>query len=133
MAENDSLSFSYTIGFQKTLGHPELIVFSLNGKVAHGVFWDMFRAIRDGREFPIGQRVQGIFNGADAMLLPVAMHHYREHLLSARWFYVNEDCPCLQLIWPDPKGRFPWEPGADERFADSQIDLSPTGWRNLLS
>jgi hypothetical protein len=127
-AEDDSVGFSYTTGFWLSLGYPELIVFSIDGDAAHEILWNAYRRVEAGRLFPIGEPISGIFEGFDALLLPVEKHHYREYLLSTRWFYGGEDFPCLQLIWPDDRGLFPWQPGANENFANDQPDLSPDGW-----
>jgi len=130
-AADDNLGFSYTTGFWLSLRHPELIVFSIDGDAAHDILWKVYRAVESGRRLPIGEPIEDIFEGFDALLLPVEKHHYREYLLSTRWFYGGEDFPCLQLIWPDDQGLFPWQSGANENFANSQPDLSLRGWDAL--
>lgn len=132
LAEEDYVGFSYSTGFWVSLNHPELIVFSI-GDSAQDVLWEMFDAVKVGEQFPVGRRISGIFKGFDAFLAPVSKDRYAEYILSSRWFYGNEDFPCLQLIWPDTTGLFPWEPGADPKFADSQPDLSPEGWPSFAS
>jgi hypothetical protein len=133
LSDENHLGFSYSTGLWLSLNHPELIVFSIDGTPAHDIYRDFYDAIRNGGRFPVGQRLSGIFKGFDAILAPVSRERYGEYILSSRWFYGGEDFPCLQLIWPDPVGLFPWESGADSAFANSQPDLSPTGWNSLSS
>lgn len=123
-------AFSYTIGFA-LLGHPEIIVFSLPSGTAHGLFGDLYGRVAGGGAWPVGRRFGDLFRGADALLAPVDPALAARHMLSARWFYGRDDFPCLQLVWPDRKGRFPWEAGAEPEFAGDQPDLSPRGWAAL--
>ncbi|WP_285017260.1 DUF4262 domain-containing protein [Novosphingobium sp. fls2-241-R2A-195] len=121
--------FSYTTGFSVNHGYPEIILFSLSKDVSHSILWDIWREIEAGTRPEAGTRVHGIFGNADAVLLPVAKSSYEEHLGWNRWFYGNDDFDCLQLVWPDRDGRFPWESGFDDKFADSQPDLTGGGWK----
>ena len=41
----------------------------------------------------------------------------------AIWFYGQESFPLLQLFWPDRKGAFPWEVGADDGLREAQPRL----------
>jgi len=126
--ESGSPGFSYTTGFWLGLKAPEIIVFSLKSEIAHDVLWDVYRAIDAGTTFPVGQRLSNVFANIEAVFLPVAKPFYRERLGWSRWFYGNDEWPCLQLVWPDAFGKFPWETGYEERFATSQPNLTGEAW-----
>ena len=115
--------FTYTTGFWLTLSFPEIIVFSLRREAAHDILWDIFHDVRAGRPPPVAQPAR-LFANADGILLPVLVRHYPDYLGWSRWFYGNDDFQCLQLIWPDTRGNFPWQSGAEMRFRDSQPNLS---------
>lgn len=125
--EEGHVGFSYTTGLWLTLGFPEIIVFSLPSETAHAILWDVFREVKGGTKPPIGRRAE-VFADRDGVFFPVSRDHYREHLGWSRWFYAGDEFPCLQLVWPDTHGVFPWQPSAEERFRNSQPDLSPRGW-----
>jgi hypothetical protein len=131
--EGDRASFSYSTGFWLSRGIPEIILFSLPRDVTHNVLWDFFRDAEIGNPPPMGTPIEGIFGNARAVFLPVAQVHYEEHLGSAIWFYQWEAFPCLQLVWPDTQGRFPWERGFEERFRPDQPDLTENGWVSTLT
>jgi hypothetical protein len=126
-AEDGHVGFSYTTGLWLTLGFPEIIVFSLKTETAHSILWDVFRDVKSGKRPPIGKPTD-IFANMDGVLFPVDHEHYAEHLGWSRWFYGGDDFPCLQLVWPDTRGVFPWQPGAEERFREDQPDLTTKGW-----
>lgn len=125
--------FSYTSGFYSSLEFPEVILFSLSKEVSHSILWDLYRDIQSGKSILVGAKTREIFGNAEAILLPVAKSQYEEHLGWNRWFYRGDDFPCLQLVWPDPEGRFPWEANFDERLRDYQPDLTEFGWGSLFS
>lgn len=132
-ADDEHPSFTYTTGFQVTLGMPEVILFSIKQETAHNILWDVFRDWKTGGTARTGVPVSNLFGNAEAFLFPVANRNYREYLGWSLWFYGSDDFPCLHLIWPDPNGLFPWHPGFDERFRSNQPDLTETGWLATLA
>ncbi len=132
-ADENNLGFSYTTGLWATANHPEVIVFSIAGDVASDVFAEVYDAAKLGKRFVIGEPTDALFKGLAAVLLPMAEVHYPQYILLSRWFYGGEDFPCLQLVWPNPSGRFPWELDADPAFANSQPDLSAGRWGGLAT
>ena len=132
-ADEGHTGFSYTTGFWVTLGKPELIVFGLKSEIAHAVLWDVFRDVKSGKDLPIRSRTGDVLGNHDACLFPVGRAHYPEYLGWSRWFYGGDDFPCIQLVWPDRSGVFPWEPGFDANLADVQPDIAEGGWGELRS
>jgi hypothetical protein len=120
--------FSYTTGFWTGCKQPELIIFTLKREITHDVFWDLFRDAKAGNTLPIGQRADRVFGNSYAYAFPVAKQFYREYLGWNRWFYGGDEFPCLQIVWPDRAGLFPWEAGFDEEFVVDQPDLTEHGW-----
>jgi len=126
--EDDKPGFCFTTGFAASIGHPEFIVFKIDRKVANDAFWVLYRCARNGQPVPRAVRTGGILPGDDAYVFPVARRHYADYLGWSRWFYRGDDFECLQLVWPDEAGVFPWEAGFDASYADAQIDLTERGW-----
>lgn len=127
--DGEGPDFSYSTGFTLNHGYPEIILFSLPQEVSHNVLQDFCREMEAGHKPPVGSKVSGIFQHADAVLFPVAKAAYPEHLGWNRWFCDGDSFDCLQLIWPDQGGKFPWEDGFSSKLADSQPDLTEDGWR----
>jgi hypothetical protein len=118
--------FSYTTGFWLKLDFPELIVFGLEGEVVRDTFWHMYRTLEAGQRFAVGVREDKIFENVPAVLLPVSPQHYRNYLGWNRWFYGNDMFECLQLIFPDIDGHFPWEGSVG-----AAPDLTEGNWSGL--
>lgn len=124
--------FSYTTGFWLGATQPEVIMFSLKGEIAHDVFWDLYRDAKAGSSVPIAAPTDQVFGNQPAYAFHVAKRFYRDHLGWSRWFYRGDDFACLQIVWPDRDGRFPWDEGFDQAFANSQPDLTEHGWLAAL-
>lgn len=129
--EKQETDFTYSTGFYHSLGHPEIIVFSLPKQVSHDILWDIYRDIREGNVPKPETRLPGIFGNHQAVLLPVSRDFYAEYLGWSRWFYRGDDFPCLQLVWPDRAGLFPWQSEFDPAFARDQPDLTGGRWAGL--
>ncbi|MFD1157274.1 DUF4262 domain-containing protein [Roseovarius aestuarii] len=126
--EEASPSFTYSTGFWLTLQAPEIIIFDFPGTLAHDVLGQIFREIQGGRDLRTGLPTKGILANEEVVLLPVRQSAAPEYLVSSIWFYKGAQVPCLQLVWPDSNGLFPWQTGFDNRLSGRQLDLSDEGW-----
>ena len=115
-----------------TTGQPELIMFGIKREIAHDVLWDLFREAKAGAALPIGELTDKAFANLLAYAFPVSKRFYSDYLGWSRWFYGGDEFPCLQIVWPDREGAFPWEPGFDAAFAADQTDLTESGWKTAL-
>jgi hypothetical protein len=123
--------FSYTTGFWLNMDFPELITFSLSQEVAHDTFWHIYRELKAGQSFVIRQPVENVFAGLKGAFLPVLQRHFKDHLGWSRWFYGGDDFKCVQLVWTDRHGKFPWQPGHSVSLAEAQPDLTEGSWSGL--
>jgi hypothetical protein len=107
--ESGPINFAYTTGLFG-LGHPELLIFSVNQATAMGVLNDLGGRIRRGANLCHGELVtfpdwphrivcEQVPNPGDIVF--GANRHYQR----PRWTSV----PVLQLTYDDLCGRFPWD------------------------
>jgi hypothetical protein len=121
--DDEGPGFAYSIGLFKSFGHPEIIVFGLDGMLMHRMINLIGEEIRQGRRFADGDAASGILEGYDVRFREVACRHYHEHCGYARWFYQGDDFPVLQCLWPDKKGRFPTDTGFARALRPRQPSL----------
>ena len=133
MGDDEGPGFAYTTGFWLTARQPELLMFGLKMETAHQVFTELFRDAQAGRSPPVGVRGADIFENQPTYAFNVDRRHYADHLGWSRWFYRGDDFPCLQVVWPDRAGMFPWEKGFNTAFANEQRDLAERGWTRSLA
>jgi hypothetical protein len=126
-ADKDGPGFAFSVGLFHTLVHPEVLVMGLRPQIAHRLINDIGEAIREGQRFEGGQQYEGIAAGFPLAFVEMDRRYYREYLGYAGWFYRGPDFPVLQCVWPDKQGVFPWQPGYDSRFFQSQRVLGGDG------
>lgn len=132
-ADEDGPDFAYSLGIFHTLAAPEILIMGLKMPTAQRLINDMGDAIRSGRSFEAGRQYDDIAEGLPLAFVAVSRALYREYVGYARWFYGGSEFPLLQCVWPDKKGRFPWQPRYDVRFFQKQRILGPAhtfpdGW-----
>jgi hypothetical protein len=129
LEETEHIGFTYSTGWWLSINHPELVIFGIKSEIAGNVLWDLYREALAGGPVEVGVRTDRAFNGLPAYAFEVSPEFYPEYLGWSRWFYGGDNFRCLQLVWPDPEGRFPWEDEADPSFSKIQPDLTKSGWR----
>ncbi len=102
--------FAYTIGLTAHT-HPELVIASLHPAIAHGLLGDMARrVVQDGACFQHGQRIRDLVACYDTIIVEGApTDDLYPGTAIAR--YGAGRVRLQQIVWPDPQGRFPWDPG----------------------
>ena len=127
-SDDEGPGFSYTSRLWVNTGKPEVIMFGMKSEVAHDVFWDLFRDAQAGHSLKQGVQLDEVFGNLPAYAFPVAKRFYREYLGWNQWLYAGDNFPCVQIVWPDRDGEFPWRQGFDPTFAKDQPDLTESGW-----
>ena len=127
----DEPSFAYSIGFSRTFGGPEFIVFGLGAELMHSMLWDTFRQLQDGKQAEDESCWSGLLDGFDCISRSVHPSNIvQDWFNSAMWFWSDIERrtglpAAMQLVWPSSKsGRFPWEPDCEQDVRD----LQPTLW-----
>jgi hypothetical protein len=129
-ADEEGPGFSYTTGFWLNTDQPEIIIFGLKSELAHDVCWDMFRDAQANNALPTGKPTKNVFGNLPAYVFHVSTDRYQDYLGWSMWFYGgNNPFPCLQIVWPDKAGIFPWEMGFEPSFKGLQTDLTENGWQ----
>lgn len=118
--DDDAPGYSFSVGLWHSFEQPEVILFGLDREVAQ----DLLNAIADeaseDRKYLDGTRHDDVLVGYPVRFLAVPKERYAEHLGPAIRAYEGSDFPCVQLVWPDKQGRWPWDPGVREGFAEAQ-------------
>ncbi|MEU4621587.1 DUF4262 domain-containing protein [Actinoplanes sp. NPDC023801] len=108
----DTVPFAYTVGLTG-YGFPELIIAGLPPESGHVLLNEMAgRVCDEGLLLRHGHRILGLLDGQDVR---VVAGEIGEVLFpgAALMRYGDGRVRLLQLVWPDPGDRFPWQSGYD--------------------
>jgi len=112
--------FSATIGLWFHFEQPEVIVFGLPDEVAEELLNAVTDAADEGKRFKHGEDHKDLLIGYAVRFLDVPLEKVSDYLGTAQWAYAGAEFPVVQLVWPDKKQQWPWQPGVRDGFRDSQ-------------
>ena len=129
-------SWVYTVGFDETLGHPELILFDAPYEFAATEFHAAFEGIKSGGLL----LADGMTWSEEGVGKCIVRKVHPDRISGAGWFslalhrrrIVKGDyfgLEAYQLVLPDKSGRLPWDAGYDESIRKWQ----PALWEPLDS
>lgn len=102
--------YTYTIGLESMVGHPELVVFGLAPAAARGLLDLAVQQLRAGVALPVSQPFVGLLdNDLRAMLVPVDVGVHGRRFPTVQRVYGEQAWRMLQFVWPARSGAFPWE------------------------
>jgi hypothetical protein len=124
-------TWTYTIGFDETLGQPEVIVFDIPQDAANALLWEVFTQIKDGRlvledgkVWPEGEEHPCVWRKVHPTQLEGGEGWFT--LANMRSLARNRTpfgFEAFQLVLSDNEGRLPWQDGYDERLRPLQPAL----------
>ncbi|WP_298196005.1 DUF4262 domain-containing protein [Novosphingobium sp.] len=116
--DSDEPDWGYSVGFPKSLGQGEVIVFGLSDDVHRHMICEVFAKCQGvGLRLTDGVRIDGLLQGFDVIARKVHVSNiHADHLRFAMWcslFMCHQPLTeVYQLVWPSAAtGLFPWEPG----------------------
>ncbi|MBK8980448.1 MAG: DUF4262 domain-containing protein [Planctomycetes bacterium] len=121
-------AYGFTVGLWSSYRHPEIVVFGLDDGEQGGPLHELLdlagERVRDGERFVVGTLVEGLVDRFACAVRPVAPQRVAEYLdfvhrIAGTGPEVAVEV--VQLVWPDARGRFPWDAG----FAKDLAPLQP--------
>jgi hypothetical protein len=114
--------FSFSIGLALNYGQAEIVIFGMSPSKAATIINIVRDDAAKGKTYADGEVSSDILVGLNVCFIEVPLELYDKYLGTAIWFYRKSPrpFPCLQLVWPDRDGRFPWETGFDPALKKDQ-------------
>jgi Domain of unknown function (DUF4262) len=107
--------FSFSTGLALNYGQAEIVIFGMSPRHATRIINIVRDDAASGKKYVDGDVSDDFLVGLKVCFVKVPLEQYPEYLGTAMWFYrkLPRAFPCLQLVWPDRAGLFPWETGSD--------------------
>lgn len=117
--DGDAPAHSFTVGLWHSFEQPEVIVFGLAPAVAQELLDAVADEASEGRTLLADSKHDGLMN-YPVRFFAVPAATAARYFGVAVWAYEGAEFPCVQLVWPDKQGRWPWDAGVREGFAEAQ-------------
>jgi hypothetical protein len=115
--------WAYTIGLGHSHGSPELAMFGGDIYEMEEVLGTLGRQGADGRLPSDGERREDVPRGWPVTFRAVDPRWHQAAFGGATAYYRSTPLTFLQVVWPDPKGLFPWDLGVDAAYLSAQPAL----------
>jgi len=125
MEDGDEPPFAYSVGITRSSAAPEVLVIGLRRELAHAMVNHYNQRVRAGERFVVGRRYSGFLDGFDVEVAQVDASYYRAYVGWDLWLYKGPSFEVLQLVYPDTRGTWPWQPEAAAGFKAFQPLLDP--------
>jgi Domain of unknown function (DUF4262) len=116
----ESTGWVHTIGLGERFGHPELIVFGNDFSVLSPLLNALGERVRGGARLEADTELAGVLEGLSLAFRSVVAKWIEPFLGNAAWHYKRDRVDALQCFWPDPAGRFPWQPEFEASWREDQ-------------
>jgi hypothetical protein len=113
-------TFSYSIGLNESLNVPDIIIFGLDPRISTQFINDVVTWIKEHGPLTACERYSDFAEGFETIFIECDQAAKEEYTCKASLFYGHNRYKLLQMVWPDPKGLFPWEKGFAEKFVKLQ-------------
>ena len=101
--------FSYSIGFEQSYNHPEIMIFGLKREKMHSILGEMANDIKNGRVFEPNIKIKDIISGEyEVMLKPIKESLLPEYAGIATRYY-QKPFRLYVMLWPDKNNVLPTE------------------------
>lgn len=128
-ADGDDPDFAYSVGFRKTVGQPEVIIFGLKKELMHSMINGLLEQCRNGLQLVENGLIDDLIEGFQCVAKKVHPSQIEEgYFNSSMWFhnleFGGELTEVFQIVWPGAQdGKFPWDEGCSNYVQDVQTAL----------
>ena len=116
--------YAYSVGLQKSFGHPELVVVGLDDETMQELINDIGDAIESGKTFRDGDVSSDFLEGYDVTFRAVPASLHATRFAWAERYYGASGYSLLQVVYPDRNRHWPWDAGVAADFKAGQPVLS---------
>lgn len=122
-ANGEKEDFSYSIGFEESFDHPEIIIFGLKRETMHSILLDIASDIKQGRRFSENVRTGNVLSGElEVLFKPVREELLPEYAGIASRYY-NRPFRLMVMFWPDKSNTLPTEAGCTLTAQNEALEI----------
>ena len=121
--DGEKVEFTYSIGFEETFKHPEIMIFGLKKETAHGILDDIANDLNNGIKYELDKRLSNVIGGDfEVMFKEVNENAFSEYLGSAVDYY-QKPFKAWVLFWPDKSNLLPFDNNCELTVQNEAIEI----------
>ena len=122
--------WAYSLGFEETLGQPEVVLFDATQEDANALFWWIYKSLeagelelKDGEAWAPEGEVIGVWREVHPTQVEAPDGWFAAALERRQRRGATDGFRAFQLVVADPSRKLPWDEGYDERLRLKQPAL----------
>ncbi|WP_445363348.1 DUF4262 domain-containing protein [Microbulbifer sp. ANSA003] len=127
LEDEDSPTFTYSIGIYETQSKPELLIVGLDSKISQSMVNEYCQRLKAGESFEVGRYYSGFLEGFDVCFIEMDKKYHDVYPLACNTHYGALPYTVYQLVWPTTSEQWPWDVGTSDFYQWSQPILNRTG------
>ncbi|ABD81607.1 DUF4262 domain-containing protein [Saccharophagus degradans] len=110
-ANGEKEDFSYSIGFEESFDHPEIMIFGLKRETMHSILSGIASDIKEGRKFEEGVRTGNVLSGEFEVIFKSVNEEFLPEYAGIATSFYNKPFRMMVMFWPDKSNILPTEVG----------------------
>ncbi|WP_045826881.1 DUF4262 domain-containing protein [Teredinibacter turnerae] len=110
-ADGEKEEFSYSIGFEESFDHPEIMIFGLKRETMHSILSNIASDLKEGRKFKEGVRTIDVLSGEFEVIFKSVNEEFLPEYAGIATRFYNKPFRMMVMFWPDKYNVLPTEVG----------------------
>lgn len=122
-AKGEKENFAYSIGFEETFGHPEIMIFGLKQETMHTILANLATEIRSGRHFEENIKTSNVLSGDFEVLFKNIKQEFLPQYAGIATEYYGRPFRLMIMFWPDKFNSLPTDEACTITIQNEALDL----------
>jgi len=109
-ADGEKEGFSYSIGFEESFSHPEVMIFGLERETMHAILSDIATDIKNGRVFSENIKTKDVLSRDYEVEFRTIKEVYLPEYAGLAMRFYQKPFRMMVMFWPDKANVLPTEP-----------------------
>ncbi|WP_017446138.1 DUF4262 domain-containing protein [Gayadomonas joobiniege] len=109
--EGKKVDFAYSIGFERSFDHPEIMIFGLKRETMHSLLSSIAGELKNGKEYKPNTKVTGVLSGNYEVMFKPLDEKWHNELAGIAARYYAKSFRIYVMLWPDKNNTLPIENG----------------------
>jgi Domain of unknown function (DUF4262) len=107
--EGEHPPFAYSIGFEESYNHPEIMIFGLKREIMHSMLSHVASEIKGGKVYELDKKTKNVFSGDYDVMFKNLNESYHPEYAGIAMDYYNKPIRIYVMLWPDKNNVLPTE------------------------
>lgn len=121
--KGEKQDFAYSIGFEETFNHPEIMIFGLAKETMHTILSDIAYDLKGGRKFIPNKRTENVLSGEYEVLFKPVQESLHSEYAGIATRYYEKPIRIYIMFWPDKNNILPTENNCDLTVQNEALEI----------